>query len=87
MVSFNVVGSSFRVFSIIDFNPIPGFAAAALYIGCKASQEGVDAIQTQRDLANYAGLTEVTVRNRIRDIRRIIIIKMPDAIEEEPIAA
>jgi transcription initiation factor TFIIB len=59
-----------------------GFAAAALYIGCKASESEVDKLQTQRDLATYAGLTEVTVRGRIGDIRKILIIKMPNGAEE-----
>jgi len=60
-----------------------GLAAAALYIGCKASGSRSDRTQTQRDLAVYAGLTEVTVRNRIRDIKTVLIIKMPDALEEQ----
>jgi transcription initiation factor TFIIB len=59
-----------------------GLAAAALYIGCKASDNPSDRTQTQRDLAVYAGLTEVTVRNRIRDIKTVLIIKMPETVED-----
>lgn len=66
-----------------------GLAAAALYIGCKASKTETDRIQTQRDMAVYAGLTEVTVRNRIQDIKSVLIIKMPedplDTLQEETI--
>ena len=54
-----------------------GFAAAALYLACKASGSNYDTIQTQRDLAVFAGLTEVTVRSRIRDIESVATIIMP----------
>lgn len=52
-----------------------GFAAASLYIGCRATPE--DKRQTQRDLAVYADVTEVTVRKRIKYIRNKLILIMP----------
>ena len=42
-----------------------GMAAAALYMACKANDEGV----TQKDIAYAAGTTEVTLRNRLRDLK------------------
>jgi transcription initiation factor TFIIB len=44
-----------------------GMAAAALYMACKANDEGV----TQKDIAYAAGTTEVTLRNRLRDLERL----------------
>ena len=42
-----------------------GLAASALYVAC--TLEGED--KTQRDVAEAAGVTEVTIRNRYKDIR------------------
>ena len=42
-----------------------GMAAAALYMACKVNDEGV----TQKDIAYAAGTTEVTLRNRLRDLK------------------
>jgi transcription initiation factor TFIIB len=45
-----------------------GMAAAALYMASKANGERA----TQREIANSAGTTEVTLRNRLRDLEDII---------------
>ena len=42
-----------------------GLAAAALYVSC--TLEGED--KTQRDVAEAAGVTEVTIRNRYKGLR------------------
>jgi transcription initiation factor TFIIB len=42
-----------------------GMAAAALYMACKANEENV----IQKDIAYAAGTTEVTLRNRLRDLK------------------
>jgi transcription initiation factor TFIIB len=44
-------------------NPI-GFAAAALYLSCLSNNEN----KTQRDISEAAGITDVTIRNRMRDL-------------------
>lgn len=41
-----------------------GLAASILYIACKETAEN----KTQRDMAKAAGVTEVTIRNRVRDL-------------------
>jgi transcription initiation factor TFIIB len=41
-------------------------AASILYIACKETAEN----KTQRDMAKAAGVTEVTIRNRVRDLGR-----------------
>jgi len=45
-----------------------GMAAAALYLACKTNDERV----TQKDIAWAAGTTEVTLRNRLRDLERVV---------------
>jgi transcription initiation factor TFIIB len=42
-----------------------GLAGSVLYMSCKNSGEPV----TQMDIANAAGVTEVTIRNRFRDLK------------------
>lgn len=42
-----------------------GLAAAALYVACTLESED----KTQRDVAEAAGVTEVTIRNRYKDLR------------------
>ena len=51
-----------------------GLAAAALYIACLKNSEK----KTQKDIAEAAGVTEVTVRNRYKSLRRQLNIKLPD---------
>jgi transcription initiation factor TFIIB len=43
-----------------------GIAATALYIACLYTGEK----RTQTDIAQAAGITEMTLRNRYRDIKR-----------------
>lgn len=45
-----------------------GIAAAALYMACKATDER----HTQKEIAEAAGSTEVTIRNRLRDLERVV---------------
>jgi transcription initiation factor TFIIB len=42
-----------------------GLAASAIYVACTLEGESI----TQRDVANAAGVTEVTIRNRYKDLR------------------
>jgi transcription initiation factor TFIIB len=51
-----------------------GLAAAALYIACKQANEK----KTQKDIADAAGVTEVTVRNRFKNLKRQLRIELPD---------
>lgn len=55
-----------------------GLAAAALYIGCVLNDEK----KTQREIAEAAGVTEVTVRNRYKDITETTGIKLPRKTEQ-----
>lgn len=50
-----------------------GLAAAALYIACLLHNEKV----TQKDIAEAAGVTEVTVRNRYKALTRQLNLQMP----------
>jgi transcription initiation factor TFIIB len=45
-----------------------GIAAAALYLACKANDERC----TQKNIAKAAGTTEVTLRNRLRDLENVV---------------
>lgn len=51
-----------------------GLAAAALYIACLQSNEK----KTQKDIAEAAGVTEVTVRNRYKNLKRHLKLEVPD---------
>lgn len=51
-----------------------GLAAAALYIACLMSGEK----KTQKDIAEAAGVTEVTVRNRYKTLKRQLGLEIPD---------
>jgi transcription initiation factor TFIIB len=42
-----------------------GLAATILYLSCLRNEEAV----TQKDIAEAAGVTEVTIRNRIKDLK------------------
>jgi transcription initiation factor TFIIB len=44
-----------------------GMAAAALYLACKLNDEK----RNQKDIAYHAGITEVTLRNRLKDLEKI----------------
>ena len=59
-----------------------GLAAAALYIACELNNEmknfrGYSRPVTQRDIAETAGVTEVTVRNRYKELVEELGIKLP----------
>jgi len=51
-----------------------GLAAAALYIACLQNNEK----KTQKDIAEAAGVTEVTVRNRYKTLKRQLKLEVPD---------
>jgi transcription initiation factor TFIIB len=51
-----------------------GLAAAALYLACLHNNEK----KTQKDIAEAAGVTEVTVRNRYKSLKRQLGIVLPD---------
>ena len=51
-----------------------GLAAAALYIACLQNNEKM----TQKDIAEAAGVTEVTVRNRYKNLRTRLKIELSD---------
>ncbi len=51
-----------------------GLAAAALYIACLMNNEK----KTQKDIAEAAGVTEVTVRNRYKTLKRQLNLVIPD---------
>jgi transcription initiation factor TFIIB len=50
-----------------------GLAAAALYIACLQHNER----KTQKDIAEAAGVTEVTVRNRYKDLEKQLNLETP----------
>jgi transcription initiation factor TFIIIB Brf1 subunit/transcription initiation factor TFIIB len=49
-----------------------GFAATILYLSCLKTGEN----KTQTDIAQAAGVTEVTLRNRFKDLKQIDIAKI-----------
>ncbi len=51
-----------------------GLAAAALYVACLQNNEK----KTQKDIAEAAGVTEVTVRNRYKTLKRQLKLEVPD---------
>ena len=51
-----------------------GLAAAALYIACVQNSEKI----TQKDIAEAAGVTEVTIRNRYKALKVQLNLEMPD---------
>ena len=51
-----------------------GLAAAALYIACLQNSEK----KTQKDIAEAAGVTEVTVRNRYKTLKKQLNLELPD---------
>ena len=51
-----------------------GLAAAALYIACLQNSEK----KTQKDIAEAAGVTEVTVRNRYKSLKKQLNLVTPD---------
>lgn len=51
-----------------------GLAAAVLYIACRQNNEE----KTQKDIAEAAGVTEVTIRNRYKSLKHQLGLKLPD---------
>jgi transcription initiation factor TFIIB len=51
-----------------------GMAAAALYIACLQNNEKI----TQKDIAEAAGVTEVTVRNRYKSLKKQLNLEIPE---------
>jgi transcription initiation factor TFIIB len=51
-----------------------GLAAAALYIACLQHHEKV----TQKDIADASGVTEVTIRNRYKALKRQLNLSVPE---------
>ncbi|MGA2681100.1 MAG: transcription initiation factor IIB [Candidatus Bathyarchaeia archaeon] len=51
-----------------------GLAAAALYIACLQNNEKI----TQKEMADAAGVTEVTVRNRYKLLKMQLNLELPD---------
>jgi len=51
-----------------------GMASAALYIACLQNNEKI----TQKDIAEAAGVTEVTVRNRYKALKKQLNLEIPD---------
>lgn len=51
-----------------------GLAAASLYIACLKNNEK----KTQKDIAEAAGVTEVTVRNRYKTLKKQLDLELPD---------
>jgi transcription initiation factor TFIIB len=51
-----------------------GMAAAAIYIACLQNDEKI----TQKDIAEAAGVTEVTVRNRYKSLRKQLNLEIPE---------
>jgi transcription initiation factor TFIIB len=51
-----------------------GMAAAALYIACMQKSEKI----TQKDIAEAAGVTEVTVRNRYKALKKQLNLVVPE---------
>ncbi len=51
-----------------------GMAAAALYIACLQNNEKI----TQKDIAEAAGVTEVTVRNRYKALKKQLNLEIPN---------
>ena len=59
--------------SKINAGKVPmGFAATVLYISCMKNGEGI----SQSTIADAAGVTDVTIRNRLQDLRNKLKIKM-----------
>ena len=51
-----------------------GMASAALYIACLQKNEKI----TQKDIADAAGVTEVTVRNRYKALKKQLSLEVPE---------
>jgi transcription initiation factor TFIIB len=68
-----ILGEARRKRFIAGKDPM-GMAAAALYIACLQNNEKI----TQRALSEAAGVTEVTIRNRYKALKRQLNLETPD---------
>jgi transcription initiation factor TFIIB len=64
-----------------------GIAAGALYIACELNNESINFrghlhLVTQADIAKAAGVTEVTVRNRYKELKEKLGIRIPTKSEK-----
>ena len=72
-VAITILGEARRKRFAAGKDPM-GMAAAALYIACVQHNEKI----TQKDIAEAAGVTEVTVRNRYKALKRQLNLDVPD---------
>ena len=72
-VAIAILGEARRKRFIAGKDPI-GMAASALYIACLQNNEKT----TQRAISKAAGVTEVTVRNRCKALKRQLNLEIPD---------
>jgi transcription initiation factor TFIIB len=63
-----------RVRRVVSGKDPMGMAAASLYIACLQNDEKV----TQKDIAEAAGVTEVTVRNRYKALKAQLFLTVPN---------
>jgi transcription initiation factor TFIIB len=64
-----ILGEADRLKITVGKDPM-GLAASALYLACVANGER----RTQKDIAEAAGVTEVTIRNRYKDLKKCLIL-------------
>ena len=55
-----------------------GLAAASLYIACLQNSEKI----TQKDIAEASGVTEVTVRNRYKALKKQLNLEVPEQVRK-----
>jgi len=72
-LAIKILGEAKRKRAAAGKDPM-GLAAASLYIACLKNNEK----KTQKDIAEAAGVTEVTVRNRYKSLKRQLDLKLPD---------
>jgi transcription initiation factor TFIIB len=60
----NIINEARRIGIVAGKDPM-GLAAAALYVACVLEQEK----KTQKEIAEVANVTEVTVRNRYKGLK------------------
>ena len=62
-----VIGVAFLLsIAMFRFPPFTGIAAAAIYISAMKNGKA----RTQKDVARVSGVTEVTIRNRYKEISK-----------------
>lgn len=66
--AYNLLNQTFESGLRITGKDPRGFAAAALYMAAKSTPDQ----RTQSEMADIAGITEVTLRNRLKDLRKYL---------------